>query len=269
MDLVNECVVPLFTGLKKVQLGIYSAITDEGLQKLTSIEELDLTYNRRITDKSVKKLVNLRVLNLLACEGVSGGCLRRLTQLKRLGLKQNTHILGDCLLSLSGIEEIDLSECANVKDGHLVYMLHNLRALKLNGNYQITDACICQMTRLERLSYNARGIDDSVLMQLTNLKKLSLFDKSRNTDRGLSTLTCLTSINLGYNFTITTAGLTPFLHSLKHIHLRDNTTIDRAILLRCPNLESVIVDDPDCLSATEKALQEKGVRFAWRKRDLQ
>jgi Leucine-rich repeat (LRR) protein len=267
--LINKQVIPLFTGLKKVVLGLYGTITDEGLQKLTSIEELDLSHNLQITDKSVQKLVNLRSLNLFHCDRISGECLRYLTQLKTLGLKKNVHILGACLLPLSRLEELDLSDNATVNDSHLVNMLHSLRVLKLNENYQITDTCVAQMTRLERLSYGSRKIDDAVLMQLTNLKKLSLFDHHRNTDRGLSTLTGLTSINLGYNSVITTAGLTPFLHCLKHIYLRDNTTIDRSILFLCPNLESVIVDDPDCLSSTEKALQEKGVRFVWRERDLQ
>lgn len=266
VGLINKQVIPLFTGLKKVVLGLFGGITDEGLQKLTAIQELDLSYNRQITDKGVEKLINLCSLNLLSCDGISGECLRHLTQLKRLGLKKNDRLRGSCLLSLSELEELDLSDNRAVEDSHLINMLHSLRVIKLNENYQINDACIAQMTRLEKLSYHSRIIDDTTLIKLTSLTQLRV--GSNTTDRGLSTLYGLTCIDLWRNSRITTEGLTPFLHSLKYINLANNKKIDRSVLFHCPKIEAVFVSNPKCLSTIEKALQEKGIRFACRKRDL-
>ena len=277
MDLLNECVIPLFSGLKKMIIHTFAYITNEGIQHLTSLEELCLSNNRLISDESVEKLTNIRTLDLRYADGIKGTCLRSLTKLKKLSLQTNRDVDGRSLLYLSGLEELNLNYNKMVHDRDLINILDNLRALKLDENYTISGECIARMTRLEKLSFYGRKVEDDILMQLTTLKELKLFDNSYNTDRGISTLTRLTSIDLQVNTRITTAGLAPFLHCLKSINLRDNEVIDRSILFQCPNLEVVyvddeddlsVVDDEDDLSVIETALKNKGVQFFWRKRDM-
>lgn len=191
------------------QLNLYKnyLITDKGLQCLKNLTELVLFKNSLITDAGL--MPTLRKLNLNNNNMVTDAGLQNCPKLSRLDLSRNFKITNE------GIEHLRIIHLV-LRCNHLISKLpHAVRRLDLQQNHTVTNEALP-----------------------VGLTELNLSGNQIITDAGLSALTNLRILDLTRNTTITDRGLPP---SLTKLNLTNTTTITDAKLLTMTNLKKLYV----------------------------
>ncbi len=169
-------------------------VTDRGVQALadhSTLESLGL-WSSSITDKSLKSAAQIRSLTKLAIhkaeitdEGVRGLIVR----LAQSGKLKTLHLFRCPKITDAGLRQID--------------QLTSLEQLFLNNNSGLTSGILKQVARLRnlrRLEIDSIELNEADLAHLTELTKLQTLgmscsdSSSKLTDRGLSSLTGMTSL---------------------------------------------------------------------------
>ena len=144
-----------------------------------------------------------------------------------LVLKQGQK-LADLYRSFPGALNIDLSKRPDIQDEELLEAMplgfKNVRVLKMDSCFKITDVGLARLTNLTRLNMDfCFQITNAGLAPLTNLTSLNMRDCETITDEGLQNLTNLTSLNMENCDQITNIGLAP---------LTNLTSLDMALCER-------------------------------------
>jgi hypothetical protein len=105
----------------------YSAVTDEGVEKLINVHSMDLHLCTNITDKSISKLTNLHKLDI-----------------------SDTYVTDKSISQLSNIYNLNLGWCKRITD-ESVSKLINVRELDISYCNYITDQSILKLTNIQKL----------------------------------------------------------------------------------------------------------------------
>ena len=139
---VTDAVLARMDKLVRLDLDYCQLLSDEGLVNLVDLQSLSIAGNQLVGRQPdvLPSLLRLTALDISTTRAVTGDTVRQLTSLTFLGLA-----------GVSGtqrrlqIEDAELGE------------LTQLRALILSHNWQITDAALTRLTRLEFLSLDSLG----------------------------------------------------------------------------------------------------------------
>ncbi len=199
--------------LKKVNRELYSIVriikipddlmyklTDDILQNLPYLQELNLENNESITDDGIEHLSNLQSLCLN--DNITDNSIKKLLNLKALSLGNNNEITTDSIKHLSKLEEFNLCCNKSIVDND-IKDLFNLKILNLGINYNITDDGIKNLLNLQKMDiYDNDGITYKSIKKLSNLQELYFelwTENERRTITGNNIKGMLDLINLYLN----------------------------------------------------------------------
>ena len=263
-----------------------NAISDfSPLEKLTNLEELDLTGMSGLRDVSaLARLTNLKTLHLWGSDVSDVSALAHLTNLKRLSLGPdvsdvsalahltNLERLGidstgfsdvSALASLTNLERLSLHG-TGFSDVSALANLTNLKTLRLDSTDVSDVSALAHLTNLERLEIEHTDVSDvSALAHLTNLKRLNLWGSDVSDVSALAHLTNLTWLDLRYTTGVSDVSALASLTNLDTLHLYGTGVSDVSPLLGMSQLRWV--DLRNCplsyasIHTHIPALQAKGI----------
>ena len=209
---ISGWIVTTFNKLTTLNLGYNSNVKDHHLICLPGLTSLDLTNNTTITDYGISTLTNLTDLSLYDEHAITDQCVSKLTKLQSLSMFGSTTITDDGIKNLTNLRTLCLRSNFEITDRG-IEKLNKLTYLNIVDQRKITDVGLQHLTKLEtlRIGVNPIPITDDAIMKLVNLTTLDA-DNTIITDRGLSTLTNLTSLRFYNNNFITNAGLVHLVH---------------------------------------------------------
>ncbi|MBS1747379.1 MAG: hypothetical protein JST21_14520 [Bacteroidetes bacterium] len=168
-----------FKKLKSLSLISSSIQSLNGIESLTSLEEIKIYYNSKLHDlSSLSTCKNLKTIDLIS-----------LSKLESLNFLKNCN-----QLEILGIEN-----CKNIKDNNAVFELINLRVLAYynSGSFaSITE--IKNLKKLERFSIGTTDIIDGMLEPLLQLHKLAWCNFKNKKHYSLSLEDIQSKLNINY-----------------------------------------------------------------------
>jgi hypothetical protein len=183
-------------GIFKRKLNLLDSVTPGDLQKITSIEELDLTGNQYIQNiEPLAQLVNLRTLKLSATAINDITPIRNLTELEELNLF-HTKVQDLTPLKYSNkIKKLNIGQ-TGVSDITVVEKMAALQSLEMSGTPVVDFNPVSNLTSLQKIDLKATRIPSvTPLEKLVNVQELNI-SQTPVTDLGplkgfknLSTLT--------------------------------------------------------------------------------
>jgi len=173
-EISNTCCLEKLTGLQELNLS-YNQISDISfLEKLTCLKCLYLSYNQISDIRFLEKLTGLQELNL-SCNQISDiSFLEKLTSLKKLELTSSQISDYSFLENLKNLQFLDLGN-NQISDYSFLENLKNLQSLNL-GYSQISDYSFLEnLKNLQSLDLGNNQISDiHFLENLTGLRNLDL-----------------------------------------------------------------------------------------------
>jgi Leucine-rich repeat (LRR) protein len=244
---LGDAILERIAGLTKLRVLklCLADVTDSGLrhlQRLTALEELDLSFNLEITDNgtaNLRTLSRLRRLNLGDTRAGDGSApvIGQLALLEELSLGAPQPV--------EGMSESPQLTDAGMKD---LRKLSRLKKLDLGFTHVTADGLqhLDGMPGLRFLNLRGMRITDAAMGRINNLRELEqlLLSETPVSDAGLTKLTGLSHLKRIYlaKTNITDAGLMQLhrLNQLEDVELNDEPRVgDEGLreLARCPNIE--------------------------------
>jgi len=208
------------------------------LEKLTSLQTLNLSCNQISDISFLKKLTSLQTLNL-SCNRISDvSFLKKLTNLHTLHLGDNRISDYSFLEKLTNLQTLDLG-FNKISDYSFLEKLTDLQSLNLSTN-KISDYFFLEKSNnLQSLNLSMNEISDySFLEKLTNLLSLNLSYNQISDVSFLEKLTSLQSLDLTKN-KISDISFLEKLISLQSLHLSSNRISDIFFLEKLTSLQSL------------------------------
>ncbi|AYV83311.1 MAG: hypothetical protein Hyperionvirus5_117 [Hyperionvirus sp.] len=213
-------------------------VTDNCFSKLTYLTKLDVRGNNNISDRSIERLTDLVNLSLMYVPNVTDHGISVLTNLQRLKIVSSPNISNDGIRHLSNIKCLSLQNTENISWG-LEYLI-NLEKFSVDDNSSmfkyLSPVYFNKLTDLT-LAYCA-NIDDSVLIELTNLGSLSIDKNVVLTDDSISRLTNLKKLKLEYVGKIT-GNVFKNLGALEDLYYKTAGRLYEKDMLHLTNLRSL------------------------------
>jgi Leucine-rich repeat (LRR) protein len=185
----DDAIVLLADRLSRLKLSKNSAITSQGLSKLTRLTSLNLCstgLHHDIDDSGLTGLTGLTRLNLYGNHIITDRGISSLTGLTNLHLQHTDWVTGHALRRLPALTKLTLSGCAVTIPGVEIGQLTQLRVLDIEAH---------------------AGFDDAVLQRLTGLTKLTIGNEIYVTARAINSMTALKSVVLGFGARVTKEAL--------------------------------------------------------------
>lgn len=207
-------------------------ITDEYIQQLTSLTELNCIGNDIITANSIKYLTSLTTLNYNKIKSLTDEIVYNLTNITYLNCSSSryikdlhiqslnslkylkcscTNVSNQGIENLTNLTTLDCRRCSNITD----YGLQKLRLSTLYGNSNMTNKSLFSQSKSLTFLHgnNMRKITDLGMESLENLNYLSLvFSKNDNfnvTDKSIAKLSNLKTLRCFSEYCrITDRGIT-------------------------------------------------------------
>lgn len=223
-----------------------------GIEKLTSLNQLDISNNSVSDFSPLSALTNLTDLNLYGNRIVDLTTLGALTSLTKLNLESNSIVDLTPLSALTNLTELNL-ESNNIVALTPLSTLTKLTILKLNYNKIVDLGPLSTLTNLTALDLKYNQIVNlSPLAALTTLTGINLSSNKIVDLSPLSPLTHLTTLNLDYNQIVELSPLTT-LTNLAAVELSGNQIVNliplsTMISLTKLNLSRNSIVDPSPLS---------------------
>lgn len=186
-------------GLKKLTrlLLVKSAITDECLSKLTTLQRLKMRRNKAITGASLAQLTGLTRLAVFGDLDVTAGLSTRLLSLK---MEKNALPIGTQIQSLTGLQSLSVFNSTGIDNERIqrfkqltrlvsegihssfvleyAYLLPNLRSLQIDtlivSNRITASSYLAKITQLTTLCIRGNNLFNKGLSKLTSLTSLDL-----------------------------------------------------------------------------------------------
>lgn len=206
-------------------------ITDESIEMLENLTDLDLTNNYSISFEAFRNHTRITALNLekwhhMPPEGLINfpnlTCLNISLQSRNISNEWFSKLSDDSFIHLTKLRYLNLNyqerdDCVTDKSfKNLTQLTH----LSLRGNTVITDEGLSHLVNLNTLDLNMRHtspISNKGLSVLTNLTHLNL-SKEKDTkkclisDASLKNLKQLVSLDISHNYHITQEGISGLLN---------------------------------------------------------
>ncbi|KAL9650848.1 hypothetical protein ABK040_001898 [Willaertia magna] len=235
------------------------------LHNLTNLETLSISPSKEMKDDDLMNLKNLKTLELLNECNVTGSCfinlnnlesflvcfnglknlneenLKYLTKLTNLDLS-NTKISGEYLKYLINLKMLSfVPNKETFKEEYLQNLSNNLESLCLNKPYiksNFSGIYLNQLINLKELDISNTNIEDKYLINLNNLKSLTLNKCEKFTGECFLNLINLTELNI-YKINISEIYLNNLIN-LKILNFSDcNKIIFGKFLLNMNNLQQL------------------------------
>jgi len=180
-------------------LGINTITEIEGLEKLTTLQELYLSKNKIFEIKGFEHLTKLKVLDLSYNKIKQIKGLEVLLNLNHLYLNNNN------INNISGLDNLIKLHYLNLESNNLIdidglYYNQNLHILNLSHNSIVKINNLKSLSNLFFLALNNNKIKNiEGLENLINLRVLRLNDNNITEIKGLTNLKKLTTLNLANN----------------------------------------------------------------------
>jgi len=158
-------------------------LDDDQLSSFPSLTALYLGPNENITDAGIKSLTALTILSIGGNQKITDEGLSKLTSLTGLSLGWNKNITDRGMEPLTALTDLDLGVNNQITD--IGILTKPLTSLQMGLNLKITD----------------KGLPGSLTSLGLGWSKIS--------DAGLSRLTALATLNIGFNCLVTDAGIAP------------------------------------------------------------
>jgi Leucine-rich repeat (LRR) protein len=173
-------------GVFRKKLNLKDSVTLNDLQRLTGIDELDVSNNEYIvTIEPLSQLVNLRTLNISRTSTTDLTPIRNLTELVTLNIS-NTEVEDLTPLKYSSnMTTLDLSN-TRVNDISVIEKMPKLERLSVRGLSVSDYSSISTLTNLKEVDMKGSKIAD--LSPLENLTQLTLINASQTPITGLNPL---------------------------------------------------------------------------------
>lgn len=206
---IPEAALRPLTELSVSYLGIGNI---EGLQYLTSLQNLDLRSNQIRDIDVLSGLTNLRSLYLFNNQIQNIEALSGLTNLGSLYLFNNQIQSIDALSGLTAMETLSLSD-NQIQNIDALSGLTNLSNLVLYNNQIRSIDALAGLTRLSNLDLSSNQIQIiDALALLTELRDLNLGSNSIQNIDVLAALTDLQVLRIGYNRILNISALAGLTH---------------------------------------------------------
>lgn len=173
----------------------------------------------------ILRFFNPTTLDLRSRTLISPSGMTHITNLQCLAIGSYAPGLIDLVSTLTTLTAFTTSYNASLRDEHLM-PLTSLTSLSIHNCRYVTDRALITLSRLTELAIRqiSEGITDRSVSQLTNLTSLQLMSNRSITDKGLGPLTALTRLNLSHDDRITDACLKR-LPNLTDLNLDTNKRI--------------------------------------------
>ncbi len=226
-------------GLEELSLAYNPLVDISGLDRLPTLQKLDLRSNPHLADFSVLgELHQLRHLDLNSNRVEDLSMLRGLHQLRALYLIANRLTAIDVLRELPQLSTLYLSSNKDIRDFSPLRSLTQLEVLDLRSN-RIQDLSVLrdlhQLRQLD-LSTNKQIRDYQVLLHLPHLQTLNLSSNGVANIDVLQSLDELQHLYLSYN-QIDDIAILQNLRALRTLYLRYNQIRDLSVLRNLRQLE--------------------------------
>lgn len=186
-------------GLKKLTRLrlVKSAITDECLSKLTTLQRLKLRGNKAITSASLARLTGLTRLSIYGDLDVTTSLSTRLLSLK---MEKNMFVTNAHLKSLTGLQALSISNCGRINNKAILRLGQLTRLVSEGFHSDYALECACLLPNLRSLQIQVPRVSDKLsaneyLTRMTQLTTLCIRDNNLF-NKGLRALTLLTSLDL-------------------------------------------------------------------------
>lgn len=229
-------------GVFKKKLNLRDSVTPADLQRLTGIDELDISNNEYIvTIEPLTQLVNLRTLNLSNTSTTDLTPIRNLTELVSLNIS-DTEVSDLTPLKYSlNITSLDLSN-TRVTNLSVIERMPKLERLNLGGLAATNYSPLSNLTNLKEVDLKGSKISD--LSPLEGLSQLTLINAAQTPITGLNPLKPLQNL-VELNIDSTLINSIAALSSLQNLQvLRASHTMigDLSPLQNLKKLERVYCD---------------------------
>jgi Leucine-rich repeat (LRR) protein len=240
-------------GVFRKKLNLKDSVTASDLQRLTGIDELDVSNNEYIVSiEPLTQLVNLRTLNISKTSSTDLTPIRNLTELVTLNIS-NTEV--DDLTPLkysSNMMTLDLSN-TRVTDISVVEKMPKLERLYIRGLAVNDYTALSTLTNLKEVDMKSSKISD--LSPLENLTQLTLINAAQTPITGLNPLKPLknlTELNIDSTRINSIAALSSS-ENLKILRASHTMISDLKPLQSLAKLERVYCDQTPINRATADA----------------
>ena len=166
--------------------------------------------------------------------------LMQFPNLKSLGIPFNNLITDKFLMRLTNLIHLDIRNCKKITNDSLKY-LSNLTSLTTNDR-KIISSFLQSTNKLVSLDVSFTDIDDNILLFLDKLQSLYIAGYNYITNKNLSILTNLTTLDLSYKNEKIKKDTLKCLTKLQTLNLK-NCYVSKYALITLTNLTSLNIKD--------------------------
>jgi Leucine-rich repeat (LRR) protein len=255
---LNRC-----EGLRELIVGVFVAITDDGVAQLTNLTSLSIPGSsqvRKIGDATLLSLPQLRILNIANNATITDEAVSHLVTLERLDIRDGSPITLEAVVKLTNLVALDVGGNQNIPRAiqFAIPPLPPLKELYMGNLLQHLQPSSLPNSLTSLALSRETSVSTGFFSTLPNLTYLYLGDCAEVWDDDLRPLAQLRVLDLSHNDTIGDFGLET-LTNLTELILWDNQLISADAVKSLANLRYLFALDSNLLHEDVLVLRQRGV----------